>query len=132
MLFGPLDVDILALQNCFRKLAKECEDIELDKQSFIVPIGGIRLLARCTGQVIPRSKAEHRQGVLKLGGNHYHFEWSRSAEGWDYLAELLDGLVRCDGPAHQYLTRYPDEDAIVAVSKGEYADDVVAKATRST
>lgn len=51
--------------------------------------------------------------------------WTHAAEGWDYLDALVDGLVKDTVPGHQYLTRYPDEDAIVVFSKGEYSDDVL-------
>jgi len=53
------------------------------------------------------------------------FEWLRTQEGWDYLAELIDGLVKDTSPGHQYLSAYPSEDAIVVVSKGEYGDEVL-------
>jgi hypothetical protein len=41
------------------------------------------------------------------------------------LAELLDGMIQSKKPGHQYLTRFPDEDAIVVVSKGEYSDEML-------
>ena len=41
------------------------------------------------------------------------------------LAELIDGLIKCPTAGHQYLTRYPDEDAIAVVSKGEYGDEML-------
>jgi hypothetical protein len=53
------------------------------------------------------------------------FEWQRTAEGWDYLAELIDGLVKSPTPGHQYLSAYPSEEAIVVVSKGEYGEEVL-------
>jgi hypothetical protein len=53
------------------------------------------------------------------------FEWLRTEEGWDYLAELIDDLVKSTSPGHQYLSAYPREDAIVVVSKGEYGDEVL-------
>ena len=46
-------------------------------------------------------------------------------EGWDYLAALLESLVKSPTPGHQYLTSYPNEDAIVVVSKGEYGDELL-------
>ncbi len=60
------------------------------------------------------------QGLRQVSsGQGRKFEWKRTSEGWDYMAHLLDGLVGNSGPGHHYLTRYPGEDAIVVVSKGD-------------
>ena len=42
-----------------------------------------------------------------------------------YSADLIDGLVASESAGHQYLDRFPYEDAIVVVSKAEYDDDVL-------
>ncbi len=125
MLFGPLGVNIAALQNLFRKLSREVGEEYLDKQPFIVPFGDLTVLAKSSGS-IGRKIAGKRQGLVRLCDRPLHFEWIRSSEGWDYLAELIDGLMKTKQSGHQYLTRYPDEDAIVVVSKGEYSDSIVS------
>lgn len=67
-----------------------------------------------------------RQGLRRIGGSQsLEFEWMRTAEGWDYLAELIDSLVQSSTPCHQYLTAYPREDAIFVISKGEYGDELL-------
>jgi hypothetical protein len=126
MLFGPLDVDLGSLQQTFRKLSQECSYLQLEEQQFIVPFGGIRVLAKCSGAMINGKKEGNRQGILRRSTNPVEFEWTRSAEGWDYLAELIDGLIQSKTAGHQYLTRYPDENVIVVVSKGEYSDEVLS------
>jgi hypothetical protein len=125
MLFGPMDVDIRALQQCFRKLGQGGGPIQVDKQEFVAPFGGIRVFARCSGPMFESKQGDNRQGFFKRSDSPIQFEWTRSAEGWDYLAELIDGLVQSNAVGHQYLTRYPGEDAIVVVSKGEYSDGVL-------
>lgn len=125
--FGPLDVDLAALQQCFRRLSQEGGQIQLDKEQFVLPFGGIQVLAKCSGAVIKGRNEGKQQGIFRRPGLPFCFDWTRSADGWDYLAELIDGLVQSKTAGHQYLTRYPGEDAIVVVSKGEYSDDVLAR-----
>src|SRR5207248_3334487 len=110
MLFGPMDADIGLLQQAFRKLSQECSHLQLEEQQFIVPFWGIRVLAKCSGAMINGKKEGSRQGIFRRSTNPVEFEWTRSAEGWDYLAELIDGLIQGKTAGHQYLTRYPDED----------------------
>ena len=124
MLFGPMDVDIGALQQTCRMLSHGNGSIQLDAEDFIVPFGGIRLLAKSSGPIHAGAKHEGRQGILKRSKTSPQFDWIRSREGWDYLAELIDSLVHSKIAAHQYLTQYPRDDAIVVVSKGEYSDDM--------
>ncbi|MFZ0819217.1 MAG: hypothetical protein WAM91_04055 [Candidatus Acidiferrales bacterium] len=127
MLFGPMDVDIGALQQVFRQLSRECGQVQLDQQQFVVPFRGIQVLAKCSGSVIDKKSSGNRQGIFRRQDNPSHFEWTRSAEGWDYLAELIDGLAQSQTAGHQYLTHYPGEDAIVVLSKGEYSDSVLSQ-----
>ena len=129
MLFGPIDVDIASLQNCFRSLSKGEGPVKLHEAPFIAAFGGVELRAVCTGTIGARggAKTVYHQGLERCVPNAPSFEWSRSAEGWDYLAELISPLATLDGrPAHQYLTRYPGEAAIVVVSRGEYPDSVLS------
>jgi hypothetical protein len=63
MLFGPMDVELQALQRCFHRLSKRRKDTRLERQPFVVSFGGVELFARCAGSLI-------------------EFEWTRSAEGW--------------------------------------------------
>lgn len=125
MLFGPMDVDLLTLQHCFRELSKGGKEIRLERQAFLHSFGGVELAARCAGSMA-ETKGLGKQGrLIKKSKEAAHFEWTRSAEGWDYLAELMDGLIRSKTAGHQYLTNYPKDDAIVVVSKGEYSDELL-------
>ena len=125
MLFGPVDVDLLPLQRFFRELSKCRQELRLEKQDFLVPFGGVEVAARCSGS-LGATKGLGTQGrLVKRAKNTAHFEWTRSAEGWDYLAELIGGLIQSKTGGHQYLTNYPKDDAIVVVSKGEYSDDLL-------
>ncbi len=125
MLFGPLTGDFESLQRLFRTLSQCRERVEIHQQPFIDAFGGIQLLASCSGSMFHDTEGKP-QGVRRKSSNlGQEFEWLRTAEGWDYLAELIDGLVRCPAPGHQYLSAYPSEDAIVVVSKGEYGEEVL-------
>jgi hypothetical protein len=124
VLFGPIDADVIALQEVFRKLSAG-ESLKLDQQAFVVPFGGISLTAICTGSIIDGPRQGHTQGLRRLSQDSPLFEWRRTAEGWDYLAELIDSMCTSRSPGHQYLTAYPRDDAIVVVSRGEYSDDIV-------
>ncbi len=54
------------------------------------------------------------------------FLWSRSSEGWDYTAELIDPFIHDESEGHIYLTSLKYDDAIVVLSKGEkYYRDLV-------
>jgi len=124
VLFGPLDVDLKSLQALFRQLAATPNiNVQLDEQPFVMPRIKIRLSSYdMTGKrpKIPRCGLWKIQDDAALS-----YQWSRTCEEWDDLAELIDGLVKTTQAGHQYMTRYPDEDAIVVVSKGEYIDDVL-------
>ena len=126
MLFGPLTVDLKALQECFECLRDPMSSVQLADQPFVNSYGRVRVLARNSAAAVGMS-SDVRQGIRRISDLSPDFVWTRTAEGWDYLARLLDGLMQHPGPSHQYLTRYPGEDAIVVVSKGEYDDDVLLK-----
>lgn len=124
MLFGPMEMDLVSLKTCFLRLAKGEPEIDLGRQSFIYTASA-QLRLRSVGKMFKARTGNVHQGLRRQEPNAPRFSWNRSSEGWEYLAELIDGLIRSRQPGHQYLTRYPDEDAIVVVSKGEYGDDVL-------
>lgn len=78
-----------------------------------------------TGDLFKAKINATHHGIRRLPLHERSFTWSRTFQGWDYLAKLLDGLIESNCEGHQYLTRYPDEDAVVVVSKGEYSDSVM-------
>lgn len=123
-MFGPIDVDLLSLQDVFRCLARTANhSVELDDQPFVVPFARVSLSS--SGEVFGKRKTQPF-GLRQLKEEETpSFRWIRTCEGWDYLAELLQGLIDAPTPGHQYMTSYPGEDAIVVVSKGEYTDDVL-------
>ena len=43
-------------------------------------------------------------------------EWSLSSSGWKRCAGLIDGLIRLNSPAHQYLTEEGIDDAIIEIA----------------
>lgn len=61
----------------------------------------------------PRVALRHRDdGAAKS------FVWSATAEGWLYLADLIQSL--CDGGiGHHYLTEDKDDVALIELSYGE-------------
>jgi hypothetical protein len=126
MLFGPMDVDLVALQRCFRELSEGGKDIRLDREPFVIPFGGVELVAKCLGSSVGIKKLRRQQGLVKKSNDAAHFEWRRSAEGWDEIVELMNGLIRSAVSSHQYLADSTYDDAIIVVSKGEYSDDVIA------
>lgn len=124
MLFGPMEADLASLKACFVGLSKREAELDLHSLPFIHAVNvGLRL--RSLGPLFYSKSRDGRQGLRRHLHDPHTFTWSRTNEGWDYLAELLDGLIKSQSAGHQYLTRYPDEDAIVVVSKGEYGDDVL-------
>lgn len=125
MLFGPMDADILALQNFFYWLSQGEKSTRLDEQPFIVTFGDVEITSTCTGTTVQECTDGKAQGLRRIEHDRSHFEWCRTSEDWDYLAELIDGMADNRNACHQYLTRYPDEDAIVVVSKGEYSDEIM-------
>lgn len=126
MIFGPLDADFRSLRELFARLSRTSgEPCELHEQPFVAPFGGTRICLATTGPMFEQKRST-RQGIQRVkDACGPVFVWHRTAEGWDYLAKLIDPLVAGTAPGHQYLTLYPGEDAIVVVSKGEYGDDVV-------
>jgi len=131
MLFGPMEADFQSLQTLFRSLSQSKATIQLHCLPFIQAFDHIRLHLDCSGPIFQSGQGKP-QGVRRIGSSEgEEFAWRRTDEGWDYLAELIDGLVRSSGPGHQYLSSYPNEDAIVVLSKGEYGDDVLKQTTQT-
>jgi hypothetical protein len=124
--FGPMEVDLQGLQEVFNRLSRNEGPFELHNLPFTQAFGGLRIVASSSGSMFDQGKGKP-QGIRYVrSGQAKEYEWRRTAEGWDYLANLLDGLVRSPCPGHHYLSRYPGEDAIVVVSKGEYGDEVLS------
>jgi hypothetical protein len=127
MIFGPLDADFAALQKLFVQLSQSRGmSCKLEEQSFIVAFGGLSVEASCLGPMFS-DKRSTVEGIRRIQESEPVFEWQQTAEEWDHLSELIDGLMASTLAGHQYLTSYPSEDAIVVVSKGEYGDDVLEK-----
>ena len=124
MMFGPMQTDLESLRECFLELSKGESEMTLDSLPFIHSVG-VRLRLRSLGELFRAKEGDARQGLRRQSSDDESFVWSRTNEGWEYLAELLDGLIQSQKPGHQYMTRFPDEEAIIVVSKGEYADDVL-------
>lgn len=125
LLFGSLKGCFEQLQLLFRALSTESGPIEIHKLPFVKTFGDLCLVAQHTGSVLQQPEGKI-QGLRRKPNSHrLEFEWKRTNEGWDYLAELIDDLVKSPIPCHQYLTAYPREDAILVVSKGEYGDDIL-------
>jgi hypothetical protein len=125
MIIGPVTGAFQSLQQLFRSLSQCRKHVEIHREPFIRAFGGIQLVASCTGAMFQRWEGKP-QGVRRRPSDvGPAFEWLRTEEGWDYLAELIDDLVKSTSPGHQYLSAYPREDAIVVVSKGEYGDEVL-------
>ena len=131
MLFGSLNAPFDQLQCIFRGLSKQKGPFELHSLPFIRAFGGIELFALCSGSIFQHGRGK-LQGVRQTGmADQKTFNWVRTAEGWDYLAELIDGLVNGATAGHQYLSSYPSEDAIIVLSKGEYGDEVLKHITQT-
>jgi hypothetical protein len=131
MLFGSLDSDFQTLQQLFRDVGQCKVPVELHLLPSIQAFGGIRLVLSCSrpaGQ-LAHGKPEGVRRIASASGKEFH--WRRTAEGWNDLADLIDGVVKSPVPGHQYLSSYPSEDAIVVLSKGEYGDDVLERLTET-
>jgi hypothetical protein len=127
ILFGPMEADYASLQALFRRLSQSKGEFELHCLPFIAPIGDIRLVVCCKESMLEAGQGK-RQGIRKIGSSDSEeFLWQRTAEGWDYLAALIDGLIKSAVPGHQYLSSYPSEDVIVVLSKGEYTEDIIRR-----
>jgi len=125
VLFGPMDADIDALQRSFVLLSRDCGYLQLERQRYVAAFGGVRILLQCS--VSPKGASNHasRKGLFKNTNDPFQFEWTLSAEDWDDLAAMIYGLVSSDDVGHQYLTRHPQDDATLVVSRGEYSDEIL-------
>jgi hypothetical protein len=126
MLFGPIDVDFLPLQDCFRRLSKGAAPTDLQTQPFVFVAGDVQLRMETSGEMFRSDVKSAALGLRRICADSNHFTWTRTNEGWDYLCELINSSVISKSPGHQYLTSHPDDDAIVVISRGEYGDEVLA------
>lgn len=125
-LFGPLDVDLEPLRECFWTLSKDGTPVQLDEAEFIVPFGDLTVLARSSGAA-SMSVSRTRPGFLRSGDAGLNFVWTQAPEDWAVTAELVEGLIAAPSAGHQYLPDYPADDAIVVVSKGEFSEGVLGE-----
>lgn len=127
MLFGPLEVDLISLQTCFYGLAKDggIDSIQLDQLPWIHTADGVKVrLLSCDlkDEFVKRNSAF---GIRKIDTCSNSYLWKQTKEEWQFLGNLIQGLLDFKKPCHQYLSSYPSDDAIVVVSKGEYTDEVL-------
>lgn len=112
VLFGASNEAVVAICNLFEELSDGNGPFQIETLPFVNAVDDVKL----------RASQGSLQGIRR---NHpglpAEFTWERTAAGWEYLSELLRGLANSSVPGHQYLTAYPNEDAIVVVSKGEFA-----------
>ncbi|MCA8992936.1 MAG: hypothetical protein KDA88_13185 [Planctomycetaceae bacterium] len=117
LLFGPMTVDFRPLQDAFRQLGQNEQSIQLEAQPFV---SSTKVTLTLTSIVTPQS------GLLpRLSQDDLKFTWSGQLDGWDILADLIATTVQAKHACHQYLTSYPDDDAIVVISRGEYPDEAM-------
>ncbi len=122
ILFGPLDAQFEELRILFEHLADGSKTVvSLHQQPFVVAFGGIEI----TLSVLSLGADKISNGVHHKTENAPIYNWSNQRQKWTYYANLVDGLLKTFKPCHQYLSSYPQEDAIVVISKGEYRDDVL-------
>ena len=123
MLFGPLDANFVGLKYTFDTLSKSEESTYIEDLEFVKSFG-VSLHCSCVGSMFENTEYK-MQGVCEISNKVFY--WRKTAEGWDYLSKLIEGLISNPTSGHQYLTSYPSEDAIVVISKGEYEDAILDK-----
>ena len=109
-LFGTMSADIDVLQSVFKRLSHADETIRLDREPFIIPVGGIQIEA---------VRATHNRGLRRTDLFLPYFAWTLSEDEWDDIVELITGFHESHLPGHHYLTRLPTDEATVVLSKGE-------------
>lgn len=119
MFVGTMEARIDLLQRELVSLGQRPALCRFEDLPFVVADDGLQLHAISDHDSLGASESA-KQSLLRERPDQIHFIWERSASGWKELAQLLEGLRTIHQPAHQYLTRYPVDDATVVVSKGEY------------
>jgi hypothetical protein len=125
--YGPTIILIIAspaactwLQCVFRELGHggSTRTLTAEPEVRIENLRAIEMVHRPDG---PRVALRHRDN-----SGAKSFVWSATAEGWLYLADLIQSL--CDGGVgHHYLTEDKDDVAIIELSSGEQDVLSVAK-----
>jgi len=125
-LFGPIDVEFDALRDCFQKLSYGASELQLDELAFIIPFGGVTLLAECIDATSSHGSPQ-RRAVSRNSATGLSFVWRQSRDAWAITTELVEGLIASPVAGHQYLSEYPAGDALILASKGEFSDSVLAE-----
>ena len=125
-LFGPIDVELDALRDCFRRLSDGGGEVQLDELEFIIPFGGVTLLAECVDATSSHGSPQ-RRAVSRRSATGLSFVWRQSRDAWTITTELVEGLIDSPTAGHQYLSEYPEGDALILASKGEFSDRVLAE-----
>ena len=123
VIFGPMEIELFRLRKCFSELSGGEKTFDLDSLEF-VHSAGVTLRLQSLGdqtKIVDGAPL----GLQRILSTNQSFVWRLRNKGWKYLGELIDGLIESKVAGHQYLTHFPDDDAIVVVSKGEYADNVL-------
>lgn len=113
MLFGSMKMNLQELRRLFVSIA-EGQACQLHTMKFVTPVDDIRIALFCVDTL--------HGGLYRAKDGEHSYTWTQSSEEWLHIVDLLDALIEYQIPCHQYLTHYPNDDATVVVSKGEYAD----------
>lgn len=111
------------LQDVFRDLARGGSNRALTAEPEVrfIKVDAIEMICRPDG---PRVTLRHNDDTAERA-----FAWSATADGWLYLADLIQPLA--DGvEGHQYLTEDKDDVGLIELSSGER--DVLLAAVPST
>lgn len=122
ILFGPMDVDLSPLKECFAQLGGQEGIVDLESLPFVHGAVGVKMRL----QSLKNEAGFHsrlRPGVHAVREGGPAFQWTRTCEEWKEMAGLIEKMQASKGPCHQYFPQEASDDAKVVLSKGEYGDD---------
>ena len=108
---GPDDLRLLVATFTLLARTSSTEPLELHALSFVRVREPLRVLA---------FRSESDGGLRRL--REMVFEWRISEEGWLEFAEKTASVVAAQAPAHNYLSSFGHDEAVVKVSCQEYDD----------
>jgi hypothetical protein len=122
---GSETIDFRPLQDVFRSLSANIGmNIDIKSLPFIETTNNIEIRMINIGSIFnipskPYQGIKYTESFLIK-----NFTWSKSTEGWDYIAEIISPIVIEQRPSHQYLSSSEQDDVTVVISRGENENNI--------
>jgi len=103
--------ELIKVKELLSRMALTDKEVDISRSDLFTLTGLESLIMK---RVPPASKQE--KDLQRSDPDSLAFEWAMSSEGWERCVGLVEGLIKHNAPAHQYLTREGFDDALIELA----------------